>query len=290
MSVYGLDGTQLNAIYEADGDEMAAAYNAIGTLVYGTAPGTMLKVMEYNVGGWYDGTGTNVPEAKINEYYELQFNTIKDANPDVLFINEYMEQFSDTGYSALSFLQQFFPYIKAVPSGTYYGRAFCAKYPLSDYQSHIYTGFSPRYYDTISMNVGGKTITLCVTHLDPSSSENRHTQTEELITFLQTLQTPFICAGDLNTTKSASTSSDDYVGVIKPLLDAGFKLANMGDFGRFITYSDESTNWQGALDNIVFSSNFTIKSVTVDTRKLNDGLTERTDHMPLIAVAEVPNT
>lgn len=282
MSIYHINGAELHEAYAVNGNAFASGYSIDGTKNYRKS----LRVMQYNVGGWYDGAGTNVPEAYVSTYYALQSSTITDNDPDILFINEYLANFSDTGYSALSFLQQFFPYIKTVTYGTYYGRAVCSKRPLSNYQSHVYAGESYRYYDTMTVTVNGVTLTLCVTHLSPSSTSDRHTETVELVTFLQALQTPFICSGDLNTLKSSTTSAADYVGVIQPLLDAGFHLANMGDLGRFITYKNTELG-NGALDNIITSSDIKITNAYVSNEKEYASLPTQIDHMPLVADIEI---
>lgn len=282
--IYDKSGNQLQSVYDKSGQLVNAAYQKDGIQVFPDGQ-ISLKVMEYNVGGWYDGNGTNVPSAKFSEYYNLQYGTINDNKPDILIINEYWELFSDSGYSAITFLQQFFPYVYAVPYSARksMGRAICSKYPISNYTNHVYTGYSPRYYDSVKITVNGVTITLVVTHLG-LTLEEREPEVAELITFLQSIQTPFILAGDLNTLHCKTATDEDYTAIIVPLLNAGFNLANCSDFGFIETYSDAPTGtYTGCLDNIVTSSNIDIVSAVRDSRKLSDNLTERTDHMPLIA-------
>lgn len=287
MSIHNKSGTALTTAYNLSGQVLTAAYSKNGTIVFQsiTSP---LKIMTYNVGGWYDGKGTNVPAAKDEAYYELQYGTISDNDPDILFIEEYWDQFSQSGRTAISFLSQLFPYVYPVNgNSTYFGRCFCSKYPLSNYQQHLFSNDSNRYYDTIVATVENVPVTLCVLHLG-LTVEARAAQAQELLTFAQSVQTPFIMAGDFNTAKSATVEGEDYINVIKPFIDEGYKVSNCGDFGRFITYSDTAgTQGQGSLDNIVFSPHFTIQSVEVDDRKLHDNLTETADHMPLIAVVSI---
>lgn len=283
--LYDKDGNHLQAGYNKNGQSLIAAYSANGIQVFPDGP-IPLKVMEYNVGGWFDGTGSNVPSAKFEDYYSLQYFTIADNDPDVLVLNEYWELFSDSGYTALALLQQFFPYIYAVPYSARksMGRAFCSKYPLSGYVNHVYTGYSPRYYDSITMKIRGVDITLVVTHLG-LTLEEREPQLAELITYLQSIQTPFILAGDLNTLYCKTTTDEDYVALVVPLLNAGFNLANCSGFGFIETYADGS--WTGCLDHIVTSSGIQILSAQRDPRKLSAGFEERVDHMPLVATVEI---
>ena len=283
MSIYNKSGELLSSAFGNSGAYLSAAYSKSGAQIFPDGP-MSLKVMTYNVGGWYDGKGTNVPAAQDQEYFDLQYGTIHDNDPDFLLLEEYWDQFSKAGRTALSFLSELFPYVYSVNGNTkYFGRCFCSKYPLSGYQQRLYAGENERYYDTIIANVKGRNIMLCVTHLG-LTSDVRAPQAQELLAFAQTVQIPIIIAGDFNTASSRPDGTD-YNNVLLPFLNAGYSLANCGDFGRLITYMDLEYG-NGALDNIVCSDDFTITNVYVDTRKATDELSEHIDHMPLIATVE----
>lgn len=287
--VYDIDENLLATIYDLNGTTIDSAYDKNGELVF-TSDRPTLKVMDYNVGQWYYGGHVVVPADKDAEYYALQNGMIQANNPDILVMEEYLTQFSATGRSALTMLQQYFPYIheenavSSVSSGA--GRCIASKYPITNYVTHQYTqAGSPRYYDSCTITVDGIPITVVVTHLNynASSDTSRINQLNELKTFCQA-QERFIACGDLNTLDCKSTSGADYQSMIVPLLNAGFHLANCSDFGFLVTYSDEPVGtYTGCLDNIITSSNIVVTDAYVDTTKLTDGLTERTDHMPLIA-------
>ena len=98
MSIYNINGSQIFAAYNIDAN-ITDAFDVNGDIVFQNEPNT-IKVMTYNVGGWYIGSGTNVPAAKKTEYYELQTGMIEDNDPDILIIQEYLAQFSDDGTSA----------------------------------------------------------------------------------------------------------------------------------------------------------------------------------------------
>lgn len=287
--IYSEGGTQLFSAYGKSGVSLQSAYDVNGDLVFSSG-GIVLKAMTYNVGQWYYGSGDNVPADKDAAYYALQSGMIQNANADVLFINEYWKVMSKTGRTALSMLQQYFPYIheQGGDSG-YYGRCICSKYPISNYTIHAYSDNNQRYYDSCVISVDGVEITLVVTHL--ATDSKRNTQITELISYLSSLDR-FICAGDFNTlsiTGSVTTEAADYTDIIVPLLNAGFHCANCSNQGFLVTYSDSPTGtYVGCLDNIVTSGNIAIASASVDETKLSDGLTERTDHMPLIATLTIP--
>ena len=49
---YDIHGNPINALYDMDGNPVTPLSKK------------PLRIMTYNVGGWYDGTGQNVPSAK----------------------------------------------------------------------------------------------------------------------------------------------------------------------------------------------------------------------------------
>lgn len=288
--IYDLSGNALSGAYAVDGDELENAYDTDGNLIYSKEPPqpTQIKVMTYNVGQWYYGSGDNVPAAKDAEYYALQNGMIQRNNPDVLVLQEYWRQFSKLPRTALSMLQQYFPYIHEQGGNSgYFGRCICSKYPISNYTTRTYTTDANRYYDSCTITVNDIPITFTNTHLSVDTQEHRDAEIPQLIAYLQT-QTRFIACGDYNTAiKSDDKTAEAWIHNIKPYLDAGFHVANCGDFGFLYTASNfPDGEWNGCLDNIIVSPNITIKSVTVDETKRTDGLPERIDHMPLIAVLE----
>ena len=282
MAIYDANGEQLYRAYSADGNELGYAYDADGNVIFQKEQpiGTPLRAMTYNVGQWYDGTGSNVPADKDAEYYALQNGMIQSADADLLFLCEYNATFSKAGRTAESMLSQYFKYILSQESSVW-GRAICSKYPLSNWTHHSYSNETRRYYDSAEMTVDGKQITVVVTHL--ATDAKRNAQVLELISYLSTLNT-FICAGDFNPitiSNGKTTDADDYTNIIVPLLNAGFNLVN-GSTKFVYTYND--VDWWGCLDNIVTSPNIQITSSYVDETKLTDSIVdERVDHMPLIA-------
>ena len=242
---------------------------------------TPIRVMTYNVGGWYDGKGTNVPSAKDQSYYNLQYSTIQENDPDILFINESWDQFSQKPRTAMSFLSERFPYIyHCKGTETVLGRCVCSKFPLSRYEEHYY-GDAPdaRYYDSMLAEINGRLVTLVITFFWYDSTDIRASEAQTLLTFLQSLDTPFICCGDLNTGRAV-----DNTQVIKVFLDAGYEVANRANYGSFITYADtKGSGGYAAIDNVILSPEFTIRDIRNDPRKLTDEITSETaDHMPLI--------
>ena len=289
MGAYSVNGEQINAVFQMQTiTPLSAAYDLEGNAIFPTTP-MRLKVMTYNCGQWYYGDGDNVPANKDAEYLALQSGMIKRNNPDVLLIQEYWVMFSKLGRTAMSMLEQFFPFIYPYGGDSgYYGHCICSKYPISDYTEHTYTDNNNRYYDSCTITVVDTPITFVNTHLDLTQAK-RDTEIAELIAFLES-QTMFVAGGDYNTgitPSSANTESTEYIKNVKPFIDAGFHTANFGAFGFLLTCVDRTNETHYYLDNIYTSGNITIVSADVDETKLNDGINDPIDHMPLIAVIEL---
>lgn len=281
MSIYNINGNQINSAYDRS-QSVQVAYDINGNIVFQSI--TSLKVMSYNVGGWYIGSGENVPTAKKDLYYALQTGMIEDNDPDILIIQEYLANFSADGTSALTMLQSLFPYVHTKTSGTYYGRAICSKYPITNYTERQFTQETSRYFDSCTITVNNIPITVVNTHLGLTQA-NRTPEITQLIAYLNTLDT-FVLGGDFNTgivESSASTSSESYINNVKPFVDEGFNTANFGDFGFMVTCVDRTNNTPYYLDNIYTSSDISITDAYVDTTKLTDLIDDPIDHMPIIA-------
>jgi len=284
--IYDIQGNTLISAFDIEGDELNRAYDTDGDIVF--QRDFDIKVMSYNVGQWYIGNSNPVPASKDEAYYNLQNGMIQRADADILCICEYLDAFSKSGRTALSLLEQYYPYIETREgSSGYMGRAICSKYPITNFVHHAFNN-GGRYYDSCTVTINQIPVTVIVTHLEYASDDSgRIAQLNELISYLLTLD-KFICCGDYNMLDCKSTSGADYQTMMLPLLNAGFHCANCTDFGFLETYSDQPTGtYTGCLDNIITSSNITITDAYVDETKLNDGISDKTDHMPLIAELQI---
>ena len=285
--IYGKNGDALTSAYNASGDSIENAYDVGGEVVF-TAQSQILKVMTYNVGGWYLGRGGNVPSAEKALFYDLQTGMIENNDPDVLVIQEYLANFSDDGTSALTMLQGLFPYVHAKVSGTYFGRTICSKYPITNYVERTYTQESSRYFDSCTITVNGVPITFVNTHLGLTQA-NRNPEIDQLITYLSTLD-KFILCGDFNTEmiyETAGVSNQQYIDNVKPFIDAGFNSANFADFGFMMTCINWTNGNHLCLDNIYTSSDIAVSDAFVDETKLSELTEDKVDHMPLIATLTI---
>lgn len=297
--VFDINSNTMRAVYDFGGQSLHYAYDLYGDVVFSGDPVT-IKVMTYNVGQWYEGRGSNVPADEDAVYYALQNGMIADNLPDILCIEEYWKIFSQTGRTALSMLQQYFPYIheQGGDSG-YFGRCVCSKYPILGYVVNTYSNEPQRYYDNCTVLVNGRRLSVVVTHLG-LTPEDREPQIAELVAYLSGLRA-FVCCGDYNTPYSwHSTPIPETLAELDPFSDAGLKLSNCGDIGFYVTSCgdtiDQETGevpdgvWRAWIDNISTSDNLTPTSAYVDRSKIDAllaGTITHIDHMPFIAEIEM---
>ena len=286
MSVYNKNGTIASLIYNVQGNVQHQAYDVSGNPLI---PGRTLKVMQYNCGQWYIGDHDNVPANKDEEYYELQSGIIQRNDADILFIEEYTAQFSKTGRTAASFLAPDYPYYHEQTDGTtttVVQRAIYSKYPISNYQTHIFSEYS-YYYDTCNVTIDDLTILLVVAHLHWNNINYRASEAQAILSAVANAPY-FIIGGDFNLEDFSSTSGQDYTRVIKPFVDAGYNIANGGRFGFIPTFTSNSTMTDTEnLDEVITSSNIEIINAYTDNTKANDSIVEKIDHLPLIAELEI---
>lgn len=285
MSIYDKDGTGLITAYDISGATINKGYDVNGNIVFDPVP-LGIKVMSYNVGGWYIGSGANVPSNMDAQYYALQNGMLSNDDPDILCLQEYWNTFSQAGRTAVSMLSNYFPYIEARNgNSTYFGRAICSKYPITNYVQHSFANESDRYYDSCTVTINGVDYTVITTHFGLTLAK-RTAQISELLSFISSLDNIILC-GDFNTVDCLDLSGDDYISIVKPIINSGYNVANCsgGVSTFYVTYSERPNNTDNdlVLDNIVTSPNLRIRSVSVDTTKLTDGINAKVDHMPIIA-------
>ncbi len=286
MAIYDVNGNSIATPYDVNGNALIHVYDVDGNMLTGE---NQFKVCSYNVGGWYIGSGTNVPSAKDTIFYNLQNGIISDINADILCIEEYWSTFSQAGRTAESLLSQYYPYIETADgTAQYYGRAICSKYPISSYTKHYFSG-ETRYYDEAVINILGETVHVFVTHLHPSNITTRIAESVELFNYIQTQEyDKYIICGDFNSPLH-DPMSEQNIAIYKQFLDEGCTIANDGEFGILNTACN-SADWANeafAIDNIIASQGFTFESVNTNLTKITDAdvlATGKIDHVPLYAI------
>lgn len=283
MAVYDKNGNQLQTVYDKDGTPLNAAYSKDGTQIFPDGP-VSLTVMSYNV-QWF---------TKINSQQAMQNEIIAKNHPDIIGFQEASQTQSlpsvganmVTGYSNISI------------SSHYNYLAMVSKISLSDVVNVDYQtqdtagdGSEKRAYQKCYIEVGGRNIAWFNTHLCYKNAAPKYAQMSEL--FLAAEQEEYcIITGDFNN-YGGNISSDDYINMFKPFVDAGYNLANCSPASGFTKTAsnlttasslEDLTNWP---DSIIVSGNIDIVDVVFDITKLSylDG--NPIDHIPVVATLEI---
>ena len=260
-----------------------------------------LRVMTYNVGGWYMGEDEqNVPAEKVDEYRTLQRTILSNQQPDVVGIQEYWYYFDqDNTITAEDIIGKYFVDICTFDvHSKHYGKAIASKvFPLEDYKHYRFNVYidHPTYgntyyygFERAYVNVNGKRICIINTWLDSNDRywDNRKEEVAQLLDYIAT-EPYFVLMGDFNVDCPNGVDEDHYIDFIKPFVDAGYNVCNNairnGAFIHIPTYYRRNGTSE-ALDQIITSSNITVENVFIDRTKLDDQITEdKIDHVPFIA-------
>lgn len=290
MAIYNVAKSELYESRSVNGSETSNAYDVSGNVVFTKSGSINLRVMSYNV-QWF----TN-----LNADVDVQDEAFGTQAPDIVGMQE-MSQGS--GY----------PSIDGIPANIYLNRkgfsyvnmvtrmvnkvALASKYPVTDFREIPYTNYGSqlRSYLKCYISIGGKRIAFYNTHLEPYHGETqiaiRASQAQQLLADIATEDT-FILTGDFNTDLCFDVSGTDYINVVKPMIDAGYNVANANPNrdGFMPTWSDSSDFSSNlyVLDNIITSSDIAMNTVWRDMYKIthnpnNYGI----DHVPIIADLEI---
>lgn len=289
MSVYNKNGTLLTRTYGASGNSLLTAYSSNGDVIFRYG-GSTLVVMNYNVGQWYIGDGNRVPTDKKTEYFNLQNGTFENNPVDVLFLQEYLGTWCADGSLSSELLSPYFNNQQSTnDTNPYTGHSICTNgYPISNYTSHNFTTNKGNYptFESATITVDGKTITIVNTHNDFVLSYQEQEVTD-LLAFLSNLDY-FILCGDFNINLAVEDTTDEqYINNVKRFLDAGYNVGNCV-LDWIPTYYGTSSPTGGKFtDNVITSANIDIESISAYTAKLTDGLEDKIDHLPFIAVLTI---
>lgn len=285
MPVYNKNGTLLNSVYGLNGNHLQQAYDINGNPLLS---GDELTVMQYNVGQWYTGSGSRMPNTVYDTYSALHREIITANDPDIVAFEEYVDPVI-SGVSVASMIGDLLPN-SVVGSGSeaYMKKAIYTKSLALTEAVNQNLVWGNLVRSTVQVN--GKTIHIIATHWSNTASQ----RAQESALTLALAQTFDYCIvlGDINTT-CMSVEDSDYPAVIKPWIDAGFHSANCSpEFGFYNTWfaghNFETVDYEsrGAPNDSIFTSpNITIDEVYRDTHKIPvcEVLQTRLDHAPLVA-------
>lgn len=259
-----------------------------------------LKVTTFNVGQWYHGVTNldiygaqeNVHEGILPEYVLGAYNSWMDCFPeydaDVICAQEVNPIFmidskKDITLTAQEVLEKNFKEVHTFEGATKNGTIPMwmgmfipneSQYAIKNITTgHLCEGLSglPRAYMKGYITVDGRDIAIYCVHLHPSSSdlgtaEIRRQAYLELIEMASKDEYAIIM-GDMN--------AEEGVGEYQVMLDAGFNMANGGEFGEFDTYEYGDVE---PIDNIFTTNNIEIAYAECEKR-----MVAGSDHYPVSA-------
>lgn len=299
MAIYDKNGNVMSACYDKNGNPLNAAYDKNGEVIW-TARPTTLRVANYNVGDWYTGTHTYVPEAKKAQYEALHETIFQNVDADVCCMQEAPPKFCTDDTLASGILDQFFDHYEnctAYDTSPIPYRTDATKtLTMEDFQMINFYGSArsgtTQTYEKFYVTIDGKRICFVESHYS-LTHETAVLQNQQMMQAIKNEQY-FVAMGDLNTriypTDADYLQTEDYIDLVKPWIDKGYNSANCSDFGVFYTYG--STSWESyqqgdgyicATDHIFTSPNITISNAWMDTTKRTDANADKIDHMPLVA-------
>ena len=240
-------------------------------------------IMGYNTGGWYIGTGANVPEELTEQAWETQESIIARYNPDVLMLCEYWKYFSP-GVPSERLLRKYYKNVKEhYAYSTYWGKCNATNRKVESTIYGTMSGGAGNKYLLNYIYFNGKKVALINTHLSSAAGdagiEDRILQCRDLLSICEN-EEYFIMYGDWNIEKG----TEHYNETLKLFKDAGYKFAVDGELE---TYREYPSSRSVSIDDIITSPNITLKSILVDEQKRSNPIFTKYDHSPVIAYFEI---
>ena len=145
---------------------------------------SVICVMSYNVGHWYNGTSSNVPIEEYERYYDVHKSIIERYCPDILMTQEYWDTIS-TGHNADTELFDKYFYYSNSSNGDKYtrGKSISSIFPITDYTTINYQAqdeYNTRDYAKAYTYINGRKVCLITTHFSINTA-NKTSQSAELL-------------------------------------------------------------------------------------------------------------
>lgn len=283
MAIYDANGNQLLAIYEASGNELDSGYDAEGNVIYTKSEPSpsldddeyLIKVMTYNVQYF----------SALNANEAMQAEIISKYEPDIIGFQEF-----NRAYSIPSLAQTLLADYSDIQLGVSIPNNLAMASKSVSFQnltSRVYTQQNGEKRAWMKAYIPFHGINLCLmnTHLIVDDLDVRYAQMAEYVE--KSADDEYvIMTGDFNI-YAADTSSPAWINMYKPLVDAGYNLANCSDDNNFNwTYTNTSLQNKlispDCLDNIITTSNIRIVRTYYDMTKYDYVTNQSIDHIPII--------
>lgn len=239
--------------------------------------GAELRLAQWNIGHFSFGSQPNSRIEETNYYnqYQQYKEMLNMIDADVLAVCEYSEIFGENEIGeqySREILFNEYPYIYEGHQSGYACNALFSCIEIDNVKSNTFLSLNTNYYYiTADLNIGDKNVKFVSTHLAFNKDDDQYAilQIEELI-YLFGNEEYVIMMGDWNIKD---------VDVFNLFVNAGYQLANHGEFGDFVTFSPQKNARNHVLDNIM-TKGLSILNVSVISKDLSD-------HYPLIVTLKI---
>ena len=264
--IYNVSGNAINAAYDTSGNQLSQAYDLNGNPLMSSTPYGEFVVMTFNVEQW---GGMNANSSNILSIFNSNSPIVvglQEANTNGGFVPSPF-QYESTGSPGL---------LKVMTT-----------VPFTNYSAIRFD--SSRYCEKFQINLGGRSVTVLNTHISILGHAGHFPDLSAMLSLMAQEQT-FIALGDFNI-ETHDKTSQEYTDFIKPLIDAGYNLANWSDETGFVdTWFNKSTiagsNYKCPCDCVITSSDIDIVDIIYDSSKIISGSTDPIDHLPVIATLQ----
>ena len=231
---------------------------------------SVFSVMSYNIGGWYNGSGTSIPADKQDIYEPLNKSILRRYAPDVIMLQEFRDYVVGSNRPYTYMLGGYTVY-KDKGDTSYMGKAIASRYTMEGVESVIYRSDSERNYTKGYLYVNGRRVLFVNTHL-ALTEQAASAQIDELLA---------LAANEEYVVIGMDSNLDIKKPSAKAIMDK-FSTAGM----RYLN-TDKTTYPidDEVIDNIIVTNNIALKSLIVDTKK--ESLGADADHYPIIAYLEI---
>ena len=255
--------------------------------VYTYGPLPIVAVMTYNVGEWYNGTRKEMPESEYSLYENIQKTILKKNYASIFCAQEYYHTMYTRSLDAKNmFLYPLYKHVATLDDvALSRGKAIATNLWVESVESVDFvnqSGIASKYQKAY-LFINGHRVCICNVHLSNIDTQQALLEAQEVATAMAD-EEYFIVMGDFNVSFTSATGAD----IISAFEAIGATPCNCGSFGEFDTYRGSAAinTTDSPIDNIFVSSNITIKSVYMDTTKIDAGLSIQ-DHVPLVAYLEI---
>lgn len=277
--IYDKTGNILQEVYNINPMSLSTAYDKDGNQVFGGGSVSNFIVMTYNI-QYFSG---------INSQQSMQQHIINTYNADIIGLQELGTTGNIPSVGAAVLTEYPYKHIGVQTNKT----ALVSKKLLSNVMSGVFTNqlSETRGYQKAYIQVGGKTVCWINTHLEYQQNSVQYAQMKEVFDMAEE-EDYVIITGDFNS-DCMSVSDSDYIGLYKPFIDAGYKVANCSaETGFTKTWTNSTTatstnEMTDPTDSIIVSSNIEIVSVVFDPTKFSNLDGNPIDHIAVIAYLSI---